>query len=218
MNDRTSRLIAVRKEMATFGMDGFIVPRADEHQGEYVAPCSERLAWLTGFTGSAGSAIILSDRAAVFVDGRYTLQAETEVSADDFDHRHVTDSPAPNWLKDHLKEGMQLSYDPWLHTGPGLHRIKEACEKMGAKLVPAPHNFIDAVWADRPAPPPLHPSPPMTLAMLGKLIRTNCLKWQHNSLMLNKMPWFSAYLIPLPGHLIFAVAIFLVPLLPLVLP
>jgi len=153
MTDRTSRLSALRREMDIFSVDGFIVPRGDEHQGEYVAPCSERLAWLTGFTGSAGMAIVLSDRAAVFVDGRYTLQVEQEVDATHFDHRHITDEPAEDWLADHLRADMVLSYDPWLHTGPSLHRLRKACEKAGARLMAAPHNFIDAIWSDRPEPP-----------------------------------------------------------------
>lgn len=153
MTDYTTRLKNLRREMDIFEMDGFIVPRSDEHQGEYVAPCSERLAWISGFTGSAGLAIVLKEAAAVFVDGRYTLQVKNEVDGDLFDHCHMTETPAHDWLKGRLLEGMKLSYDPWLHTGAGLHRIKQACEKMGAKLVPAPHNFIDAIWADRPEPP-----------------------------------------------------------------
>ncbi|NVK19025.1 MAG: aminopeptidase P family protein [Methylocystaceae bacterium] len=153
MTDYTTRLKNLRREMNIFEMDGFIIPRSDEHQGEYVAPCSERLAWISGFTGSAGLAIVLKDSAAVFVDGRYTLQVKNEVDGDLFDHCHMADTPAHDWLNARLAEGMKLSYDPWLHTGAGLHRIKQACEKVGAKLVPAPHNFIDAIWTDRPAPP-----------------------------------------------------------------
>ncbi|WP_135081172.1 aminopeptidase P family protein [Terasakiella sp. SH-1] len=161
MKDRSARLSALRREMAIFGMDGFIIPRSDEHQGEYVAPCSERLAWLTGFSGSAGFAIVLTEKAAIFVDGRYTLQVTKEVDGQNFDYRHVTDEPASDWLENQLGEGMTLSYDPWLHTGPSLHRLKAACEKAGAKLVAAPHNFIDAIWADRPSPPlnPVYPHP-----------------------------------------------------------
>jgi Xaa-Pro aminopeptidase len=153
MTDYSARLKALRNEMNIFSMDGFIVPRGDEHMGEYVAPSSERLAWISGFTGSAGLAVILAEKAAVFVDGRYTLQVENEVDGDLFEYRHLSESPADEWIKDHLGEGMQLAYDPWLHTGPSLHRLKEACKKIGAKLVPAPHNFIDAIWSDRPEPP-----------------------------------------------------------------
>lgn len=151
--DFAARLKALRQEMTTFNVDGFIIPRADEHQGEYVAPHAERLAWATGFTGSAGFAIVLTERAAVFVDGRYTLQLETEVDNSLFDYRHMMDSPAPDWLQNHLKAGQTLAYDPWLHTGPSLHRLKKACEQVGAKLVPAPHNFVDAIWSDRPDAP-----------------------------------------------------------------
>lgn len=167
MKDRVSRLAALRREMDIFSMDGFIVPRSDEHQGEYVAPCSERLAWLTGFTGSAGLALVLKDHAAVFVDGRYTLQAEKEVDGDCFERCHMTDKPASSWLENHLSKGMVLSYDPWLHTGPSLHRLKQACEKVGAKLAPAPHNFIDAIWTDRPEPP-LHPITPHGIEFAGR--------------------------------------------------
>jgi len=151
--ESTARLKALRQEMAVFQCDGFIVPRSDEHQGEYVAPHSERLAWISGFTGSAGFAIILQDKAALFVDGRYTLQLENEVDKTAFDYRHITETPATEWLASHLQADQTLMYDPWLHTGPSLHRLKQACAAVGAKLVPAPHNFIDAIWSDRPAPP-----------------------------------------------------------------
>ncbi|SCA56513.1 Peptidase M24 [Candidatus Terasakiella magnetica] len=167
MKERAARLSALRREMNIFGMDGFIVPRSDEHQGEYVAPCSERLAWLTGFTGSAGFAIVLAKKAAIFIDGRYTLQVSQEVDEAAFDYRHVADEPASEWLAGELGAGMKLAYDPWLHTGPSLHRLKKACEKVGAKLVAAPHNFIDAIWADRPEPP-LNPIYPHSLDYAGQ--------------------------------------------------
>ncbi|WP_417789483.1 aminopeptidase P family protein [Terasakiella pusilla] len=153
MTDRTQRLSALRREMQIFEMDGFIIPRNDEHQGEYVAASSERLAWISGFTGSAGMAIVLPARAAVFVDGRYTLQAEHEVDGALFERRHLTETPAPDWLADHVTTGMKIAYDPWLHTGASLLRLKQVCEKAGAKLVAAPHNFIDAIWSDRPNAP-----------------------------------------------------------------
>jgi Xaa-Pro aminopeptidase len=156
MKDRSSRLSALRREMDIFCVDGFIIPRNDEHQGEYVAPCSERLAWISGFTGSAGFAIVLRDSAAIFVDGRYTLQVKKEVDGTAFEYRHISEEPAESWIEERLNEGMVLSYDPWLHTGPSLHRLKKSCTKIGAELTPAPHNFIDAIWADRPAAP-LHP-------------------------------------------------------------
>jgi Xaa-Pro aminopeptidase len=139
--------------MQIFEMDGFIIPRNDEHQGEYVAASSERLAWISGFTGSAGMAIVLTERAAVFVDGRYTLQAEHEVDGTLFERRHLTETPATDWLADHVTTGMKIAYDPWLHTGASLLRLKQVCEKAGAKLVAAPHNFIDAIWSDRPNAP-----------------------------------------------------------------
>jgi Xaa-Pro aminopeptidase len=153
MTDFAARLANLRNEMDIFGVDGFIIPRSDEHQGEYVAPCSERLSWISGFTGSAGMAIVLKETAAVFIDGRYTVQVTKEVDGDLFDYRHISNDPADQWLEDQLSKGMILSYDPWLHTGPSLHRLRQACEKVGAKLKAAPHNFIDAIWTDRPDAP-----------------------------------------------------------------
>lgn len=153
MTNHAVRVQALRNEMNIFNVDGFIIPRADEHQGEYVAPCSERLNWICGFTGSAGMAIVLNEKACVFVDGRYTIQVEQQVDHDLFERRHVSDQPADVWLEAHLKKGQKLAYDPWLHTGPSLHRLEQACKRIGAELVPAPHNFIDAVWQDRPAAP-----------------------------------------------------------------
>lgn len=164
--DRGPRLKALRREMQTFDVDGFIIPKVDEHQGEYVALCAERLNWLTGFTGSAGFAIALADKAAIFTDGRYTIQVPNEVEANLFEFRHATDAPAQDWLEDHLIKGMKLAYDPWLHTGPSLHKIAETCKKQGATLVSAPHNFIDAVWKNRP-PTPLSPVFPHAISQAG---------------------------------------------------
>ena len=100
-----ARLVALRAELAKRGLDGFVVPLSDEHQGEYVARRSQRLAWLTGFTGSAGIAIVLAERAALFVDGRYTLQAAAQVDGSLYEHRHITDEPPDAWLREHLAEG-----------------------------------------------------------------------------------------------------------------
>jgi Xaa-Pro aminopeptidase len=163
---RNTRLKALRREMANFDVDGFIIPKVDAHQGEYVALCAERLTWISGFSGSAGFAIVLADAAAIFIDGRYTIQVQKEVDNDLFEYRHVTDEPASEWLAKHLKEGMKLAYDPWLHTGTGLMRFTEACKKQGAYLVSAPHNFIDAIWHNRPAAP-LSPVNPQAIAQAG---------------------------------------------------
>jgi Xaa-Pro aminopeptidase len=113
---RAARLALLREELAARRLDGFIVPRADEHQGEYVPSCGQRLAWLTGFTGSAGMAIVLTDRAALFVDGRYTLQATAQADPVLFEIRHLIDEPPAHWLAGALKKGAVVGYDPWLHT------------------------------------------------------------------------------------------------------
>ncbi len=123
-SDYAARLGALRDELKRRRLDGFIVPRSDEHQGEYVAPRSERLAWLTGFTGSAGLGLVLADKAAIFVDGRYTLQAEAEVAADLYDHCPLTDPPPQDWVAENLPAGAKLGYDPWLMTPSQVTRYR----------------------------------------------------------------------------------------------
>src|SRR5215469_7718951 len=113
---RGARLKLLRDRLAADGLAGFIVPRADEHQGEYVPLCGQRLAWLTGFTGSAGMAVVLRDNAAMFVDGRYTLQAGAQVDTAAYEIRHLIDEPAANWLAAAARPGDAIGYDPWLHT------------------------------------------------------------------------------------------------------
>ncbi|MFZ0695038.1 MAG: aminopeptidase P family protein [Alphaproteobacteria bacterium] len=147
------RLFALRAELAKHGLAGFVVPRADEHQGEYVAPRSERLAWLTGFTGSAGAAVVLLDKAAVFVDGRYTLQACDEVDIGLFEIRHLIESPPAEWIAANLPRGTRLGFDPWLHAENAAKSLAAACEKAGAELVPCAVNPLDAVWRDQPEAP-----------------------------------------------------------------
>jgi len=146
------RLAALRKALAKAGSDGFIVPRADAHQGEYVAPADQRLAWLTGFTGSAGFCIVLPHIAGVFVDGRYRTQVKSQV-----DLAHFTPVPWPDvkpgdWLKQEMPTGATIAFDPWLHTKKELTELETALEGSGITLVPE-RNYVDAVWADRPAPP-----------------------------------------------------------------
>ena len=150
------RLSALREELRKRGIDGFIVPRGDEHQGEYVPPRAERLAWLTGFSGSAGVAIVLADKAAIFVDGRYTLQVREQVDTASFDPQHLIDAPPTDWLAENTGAGKRIGYDPWLHTVAGVGRLERACKKAGAELVATDGNPIDAVWADQP-PPPISP-------------------------------------------------------------
>ncbi|AXS41318.1 aminopeptidase P family protein [Breoghania sp. L-A4] len=157
----TERLALLRKELSQRGLDGFLVPRADAHQGEYVAACDERLAWLTGFGGSAGTAAVLGDRAAIFVDGRYTLQVRDQVDCEAFEPQHLIDNPPSKWLAGILQPGQKLGYDPMLHTISGVKRLREVCEAAGAELVAETDNPVDAIWRDRPQPPigpvTLHP-------------------------------------------------------------
>jgi Xaa-Pro aminopeptidase len=147
------RVAALRAELARRGLDGFIIPRADRHQNEYVPPADERLAWLTGFTGSAGVAVVLADQAAIFVDGRYTLQAGEEVDTAVLAIEHLVDRPPENWLAANLSPGARLGYDPWLHTADGAEKLAKACTAAGASLVPAEPDPVDAVWTDRPGSP-----------------------------------------------------------------
>lgn len=156
-----ARITALREALAAVGFDGWIQPRADEFQGEYVPPSADRLAWLTGFTGSAGVSVVLQDSAAVFSDGRYTLQLTQETDADIFETRHSIEAPASDWVSDMLPEGTVLAYDPWLLTAGEVAKFKAAAEKAGGSLEAAHKNMVDAIWTDRPAPPqaPITPHP-----------------------------------------------------------
>ncbi|MBC7951646.1 MAG: aminopeptidase P family protein [Rhodospirillaceae bacterium] len=148
------RLNALRAELGRRDLAGFIIPRADEHQGEYVSRRAQRLAWLTGFTGSAGLAIVLTEQAAVFVDGRYTLQVGQEVDTALFEPVPMADCPPSRWLSERLKDGDWLGFDPWLHTWDQIEALRLTAERAGAQLVPCDDvNPLDAVWADQPAPP-----------------------------------------------------------------
>lgn len=147
------RLDALRAELRRRGLTGFIIPRADEHQGEYVSRRAQRLAWLTGFTGSAGLAVVLADQAAVFVDGRYTLQVRQEVDTALFEPVHMVECPPARWLGERLGADDRLGFDPWLHTSDQVEALRHTAERAGAHLVPCDDNPLDAVWADQPAPP-----------------------------------------------------------------
>jgi Xaa-Pro aminopeptidase len=152
----TARLSALREELARRKLTGFVIPRADQQQNEYVAPSEERLAWLTGFTGSAGMAIVLTQEAALFVDGRYTLQAGKQVDRKAWIVEPLADPPPESWLGKHLSAGDRLGFDPWLHTSAAAERLAAACSKAGAELIAVDTNPLDSVWAERP-PPPLAP-------------------------------------------------------------
>ncbi|KJC61150.1 X-Pro aminopeptidase [Bradyrhizobium sp. LTSPM299] len=149
----TARLSAFREELVRRKLTGFVIPRADQQQNEYVAPAEERLAWLTGFTGSAGLAIVLTREAAIFVDGRYTLQAGKQVDRKAWEVEPLVDPPPEHWLTRHLASGDRLGFDPWLHTSAAAERLAAACAKAGAELVAVDSNPVDTVWTERPAPP-----------------------------------------------------------------
>lgn len=146
------RLAALRDALSGADLDGFIVPRADVHQGEYVAPHDERLSWLTGFTGSAGFCIVLPHRAGVFIDGRYRTQVKAQV-----DLAHFTPVPWPDvkpgpWLKEQLPHGGRIGFDPWLHTRKDISEIEKDLAGTGISLSPC-RNFVDGIWPDQPDPP-----------------------------------------------------------------
>lgn len=147
-----ARLAALRAEMAAENLDAFLVPRADAHQGEYVADCDARLAWLTGFTGSAGFCIALADQAGVFVDGRYRSQARTQVDTDAFTPVNWPETKPGSWLADNLPGGARVGFDPWLHTESEIAALTQALTPETIELV-AVDNLVDRVWADRPARP-----------------------------------------------------------------
>ncbi len=150
--DHALRLDALRGELAKRGLRGFLVPLQDEHQGEWIPPHARRLAWLTGFTGSAGLAVVLADKAAIFVDGRYTLQVRQQVDTELFTPLHLIEQPARDWISANLGGGA-LAYDPWLHTPADVERYAKACADSGGSLQACADNPLDAVWPDRPAPP-----------------------------------------------------------------
>ena len=147
-----ARLSALRAALAEGGLAGFMIPRADAHMGENVAPRDERLAWLTGFTGSAGFCIAGAEKAAVFVDGRYTLQAAQQCDAAAFAVVPSADTAPTAWLRAEARPGQVWAYDPWLHPRAEIDRLTAAAEAAGAALRPH-ENLVDAIWADQPAPP-----------------------------------------------------------------
>ncbi len=160
------RLVAVQQELVSQGLAGFLVPRADEHQGEYVPKRAERLAWISNFTGSAGLVIVLRHKAAIFVDGRYTIQVREQVDAGLFEIRHLTNEPPEAWLTANLKPGEILGFDPWLTTADAAQRYREAARKAGAELKAADRNPLDAAWADQP-PAPIAPIWPQDIRHAG---------------------------------------------------
>jgi Xaa-Pro aminopeptidase len=144
------RVTALRGEMRSRKLKGFLVPHSDEHQNEYLAPPAERLAWLTGFTGSAGAAVVIEKEAALFVDGRYTLQARGQTDASLFEVLQTPEAKPSSWIAEKLGKGAALGYDPSLHTVKEIERLTETLTKSGIKLVPVESNLVDLIWHDRP--------------------------------------------------------------------
>ena len=145
------RLAALRAELQREGLDGFVIPRADAHQGEYVAAHDDRLAWLTGFTGSAGFCVALTHIAGVFIDGRYRTQVKQQV-ADDYTPVPWPDVQMADWLKEQLPNGGKVGFDPWLHSAGQIRRLGQDLDGSGIEMVRC-DNLVDRVWPDQPAPP-----------------------------------------------------------------
>ena len=152
MSTYADRLAALRDELARRRLDGFVVPLTDEHMSEYVGAYAQRLAWLTGFQGSAGSAVVLPAAAAIFTDGRYTLQVREQVSPDQWQYQSVPETSIAKWLEAHAPAGARIGYDPWLHTKGWVEAATTALAAKGAELVAVETNPIDAIWPDHPLP------------------------------------------------------------------
>lgn len=152
MSTYEARLAALRDQLKVDRLDGFIVPICDEHMSEYVGAYAQRLAWLTGFGGSAGAAAVLPEDAAIFVDGRYTIQVREQVDGRFWSYQSTLETSLAQWLGDHAPEGGRIGYDPWLHTKAWVEAATRALATKGAALVAVDRNPIDLVWADQPAP------------------------------------------------------------------
>lgn len=152
MSTYAARLQALREQLSRDQLDGFVVPLTDEHMSEYVGGYAQRLAWLTGFQGSAGSAVVLPEAAAIFTDGRYTIQVRQQVDGANWDYVPVPQVSIADWLRDHAPQGGRIGYDPWLHTRGWVEEARKALAERGAELVAVSRNPIDAVWDDQPAP------------------------------------------------------------------
>ena len=152
MSSYADRLAALRQQLKEDRLDGFVVPLTDEHMSEYVGSYAQRLAWLTGFQGSAGSAVVLPEEAAIFTDGRYTIQVRQQVSPTEWSYQSVPETSVAKWLQENAPNGARIGYDPWLHTADWVRQATKSLAARGAELVPVKRNPIDAVWADRPEP------------------------------------------------------------------
>ena len=154
MQTHEARLTALREELGRRGLDGFVIPISDEHLSEYVGAYAQRLEWLTGFGGSAGLAVVLKEKAAIFTDGRYTLQVRDQVDGRLYDYCAIPQDKPGEWLASNAPEGARIGFDPWLHTTGWAQSVRKALEKAGGELVPVEGNPLDAVWEDRPEPSP----------------------------------------------------------------
>ena len=150
MSTYEARLNALRVQLKKDQLDGFVVPICDEHMSEYVGDYAQRLGWLTGFGGSAGSAVVLSEEAAIFTDGRYTLQVREQVDGNNWQYVGVPQTSISGWLKEHTPAGARIGYDAWVHTKGWVESATVALKAKGAELVEVKSNPIDAVWADQP--------------------------------------------------------------------
>lgn len=157
----------LREEMKKQGLDGFIIPHDDEYQNEYIPAYAERLMWATGFSGSAGAAVIMQNEATMFTDGRYTLQVRQQADSDFFDYVDITSTPVDEWLAENAPRGAAIGYDPMLHTTASVKRLRAAADKAGFELVAVAKNPVDLAWNDQP-PAPLTPARPHELKFAGK--------------------------------------------------
>lgn len=165
--DLASRLNRLRLFLRERGLDGFMVPMADAYQNEYVPPSAQRLAFLTGFTGSAGLAVVLAEKAAFFTDSRYTLQATQQIPESLYDIHDTATRTPQDWIKANLPKSAKLGFDPWLHTGAAIARLQALVKELEGELVPVDSNPVDSFWHDRPAPV-LAPVEPYPVAYAGR--------------------------------------------------
>ena len=159
------RLSMVQAELRKNSLSGYLVPRSDVHQGEYVAACDERLSWLTGFTGSAGICIVGKDRAGIFVDGRYSIQAKKQTKSP-FEVIQWDKKSVFQWIKKNIVKG-KIGFDPWLHTADAIRQFENLMNQKGGKLVPLNLNPVDEIWTDQPSIP-LSPIVPHDIIYSGK--------------------------------------------------
>ncbi|MGH6782901.1 MAG: aminopeptidase P family N-terminal domain-containing protein, partial [Sphingomonadaceae bacterium] len=152
MSTHEARLQALREQLKADRLDGFVVPICDEHMSEYVGAYAQRLAWLTGFEGSAGTAVVLGEEAAIFVDGRYTLQVREQVDGNHWQYQSVPQTSVAQWLGENAREGGRVGYDPWLHTRAWVEQAKKSLAERGAELIAVDTNPVDEIWPDQPEP------------------------------------------------------------------